>query len=1434
MERSGSYPASHGSGTAQSAAGPEPSSHRGLPSSQSMQPFPQQQSVGGGASGADDLARQRLPLQSPDQGQVHRRTQSLRPLSAFQPLENGGHPQQGGGGGGGGGDSAGSPRPPSPTGSTSRSIRTAAAPLTFKSPELRSALSLQEAQSRKIYMEGYLSKREHLSPDGKALHVNDPKKRWQLCFVQLLGTVLSVWSVQQMEAAARQGTEVPPAYINVTDSFVDFVGTISESPQEVPGSRGRYENVFAVNTAGHNRIIFGVEGQIGRRLVQAWVNAIRLATWEKVRLEEIYTGSLVRARLGAVSAQQATSGPGGAPGDVDMAIKSPLSKNGRMEGSVKARFMGSTEWKKCWLVLADSGAEATAQAANDGRSETGSVKSNRNSFWSRLKAGDRSSILGSPSVPSLADTGLSQIEPPPGSNGAPGLAYFYESKKAKKPFATLAFAAHAFAVYPSRPELVEGSSLFKVEGAFPLSDIVSATNRKRQSGWVMIMPEIDSSSNKGANAEMMKWCIAFMDAFRLYGRPTQLQWDARNPISPFFAYPIGPYKDRLFLDRELAEFLDIREERHLANRANLHGIMSARMRGERTPILPPLPQPNAESARQLNATAKGAASSASTAPQLPPAASQPQLETDSSTQGEQSGEYPAHASLPPLNTGQAQGGMAGDFRSSQLSSIGERSREGSTITTFAATPSTAHPTEANGMKTSFPTGQSQLSRASSQIESAPTTAPVPVPAPAPTTNGATATAAPVHQKPSPPSVATTPPPPPPSSEGKPSANVIPASASAAAPIPIMNNANTRRTSFARKDSDTLESYDEGILNYINSIGESLPTVSPKNPRRAELSSTGSSNQHSRSTPTAGFTTAAVAADGPVGAKTNDTASSKGQVPLASNTQPVAPSNAAAQTGANPRISVLATPDGFDQDAFAASSYLDRPASPPTSNSNAAAQDGSTYSRSAQNASTAGSASSSAPVAAGLPAPASTTYPSSFGANKKAQERKLAAQAQAKAQQDALAKPGRPDGAKSNRMSKGPRHAWGDDDEEEGDDDDDDDEEDESVGVPAAVSGAGRLLPQQQHDDHRNRTTQQPSTQVQQQQELHLQQPQQQHGHPSYYQQQSSNAGRTYPYNNAPLAGQPHLAAGQANSARGSSPAASHDSVPRSHTFVQLNQGEQPGPITTAFQPQGLLQAGDQDKQERSAKQQEAEARAMGGHLVGVDSRPPEPQAGLLGAISAHERDRKKEGGLGATLTERERERVAAERRQREEDMVRMQQQQQQQQQQQRMMAAAGSGAGGAPGMPPTSWGPGMPPFNPMMWHQMQMMSMMNPMMFGGGGGGGSGPGSQIGHGGPNAPGSPDMQAQMRAAQAAQQAYMQALQQGGAGMGGGITPSPSEMGMSSPQMPPMSMGMMPFNPYMSMYGAPMGFPAWGEFRFPMEQMLLGGSRVEEPRLQFHLL
>lgn len=106
------------------------------------------------------------------------------------------------------------------------------------------------------------------------------------------------------------------------------------------------------------------------------------------------------------------------------------------------------------------------------------------------------------------------------------------------------------------------------------------------------------------------------------------------------------------------------------------------------------------------------------------------------------------------------------------------------------------------------------------------------------------------------------------------------------------------------------------------------------------------------------------------------------------------------------------------------------------------------------------------------------------------------------------------------------------------------------------------------------------------------------------------------------------------------------------TFVQVDESET---MTKAFQPQGLLSAGIQDKEDRSAKRQEELARETGASLINVPSKPPPPQTGLLGAITAHERERKREGGVGAALTERERERRLAEERQRKLDDLQRQQ-----------------------------------------------------------------------------------------------------------------------------------------------------------------------------------
>jgi hypothetical protein len=104
------------------------------------------------------------------------------------------------------------------------------------------------------------------------------------------------------------------------------------------------------------------------------------------------------------------------------------------------------------------------------------------------------------------------------------------------------------------------------------------------------------------------------------------------------------------------------------------------------------------------------------------------------------------------------------------------------------------------------------------------------------------------------------------------------------------------------------------------------------------------------------------------------------------------------------------------------------------------------------------------------------------------------------------------------------------------------------------------------------------------------------------------------------------------------PHAGTDDEPTNGKFVTL---EPSAHLTKAFTPHGLLQAGLQDKEDRSAKKQQELAKETGASLLNVPGKPAEPQTGLLGAITAHERDRKGAGGLGAALTERERDRRLA-------------------------------------------------------------------------------------------------------------------------------------------------------------------------------------------------
>ena len=76
-------------------------------------------------------------------------------------------------------------------------------------------------------------------------------------------------------------------------------------------------------------------------------------------------------------------------------------------------------------------------------------------------------------------------------------------KDRKKPFLTLKEVTQAFAVYPERPELINKSTLMKIEGK--IGNEGAAMNMKGREGWVLVMPELEPGVPQ-AN-ETIRWLI---------------------------------------------------------------------------------------------------------------------------------------------------------------------------------------------------------------------------------------------------------------------------------------------------------------------------------------------------------------------------------------------------------------------------------------------------------------------------------------------------------------------------------------------------------------------------------------------------------------------------------------------------------------------------------------------------------------------------------------------------------------------------------------------------------------------------------------------------------------------------------------------------------------------------------------------------------------
>jgi len=81
--------------------------------------------------------------------------------------------------------------------------------------------------------------------------------------------------------------------LTIYDKFVQVLGSVTVPATPTVPSK-RYTNVLTLNTAGSNLLLFSCPSTAA---LISWAAALRLAAWEKSRLEEIYTAHLIRITL---------------------------------------------------------------------------------------------------------------------------------------------------------------------------------------------------------------------------------------------------------------------------------------------------------------------------------------------------------------------------------------------------------------------------------------------------------------------------------------------------------------------------------------------------------------------------------------------------------------------------------------------------------------------------------------------------------------------------------------------------------------------------------------------------------------------------------------------------------------------------------------------------------------------------------------------------------------------------------------------------------------------------------------------------------------------------------------------------------------------------------------------------------------------------------
>ncbi|EAQ90867.1 hypothetical protein CHGG_02802 [Chaetomium globosum CBS 148.51] len=339
-------------------------------------------------------------------------------------------------------------------------------------PELQPIFTLLNSHSNKLYQEGYFLKLEDQDIRGNP----NSDRTWTECFAQLVGTVLSLWDAAELDAAGEDG-EVLPKFINLTDASIKMIEALpTKTNDEQP-----LQNILSISTAGRNRYLLHFNSH--HSLIQ-WTSGIRLAMYEHSTLQEAYTGALV-------------AGKGKTLNNINIIMERARQP---IQEWVRVRFGAGVPWKRCYCVIEPPSEKEYQKAQKEHKKRSpydrshGPVLKGEVRFFDTKKEADK-------------------------------------KKKNQRPIASITDAYSAYAIYPQAKELIDSSTLLKVEGNITIhTEPVSATE-----GFVFVMPETPPAVS--GFEVLLRFLFPIWDTFALYGRPGRLVASTLDTRSLMFAMP---------------------------------------------------------------------------------------------------------------------------------------------------------------------------------------------------------------------------------------------------------------------------------------------------------------------------------------------------------------------------------------------------------------------------------------------------------------------------------------------------------------------------------------------------------------------------------------------------------------------------------------------------------------------------------------------------------------------------------------------------------------------------------------------------------------------------------------------------------------------------------------------------------------------------------